>query len=176
MSSEAILQKKKEIVKDLTERFKDAESVVIVNYRGLNVTEITDLRKQLRESNIVFKVIKDSYLRRVADNLGYDDLKNIFIGPTAVAFSNDDAVAPARIIAKFAKNAKALEIKGGIIENKIASLSEIDELSKLPDKDGLLSMLLSVLQAPIRNVAYAVKAISDKKEESEPDKSNSENK
>lgn len=165
MSSEAILNRKKQIVDDIAKKFDDATSVVVVDYRGLTVAQVTELRKQLREAGVQFEVIKNSYLRRAADKMGYEDLDSVFAGPTAVAFSNEDAVAPARIIAKFAKDAEALEIKGGIIENKVASLDEINELSKLPDRDGLLSMLLSVLQAPVRNFAYAVKAVADKKEE-----------
>lgn len=165
MSSEAILNRKKQIVDDIAKKFDDATSVVVVDYRGLTVAQVTELRKQLREAGVQFEVIKNSYLRRAADKMGYEDLDSVFTGPTAVAFSNEDAVAPARIIAKFAKDAEALEIKGGIIENKVASLDEINELSKLPDRDGLLSMLLSVLQAPVRNFAYAVKAVADKKEE-----------
>ncbi|MBU3851855.1 MAG: 50S ribosomal protein L10 [Candidatus Paralactobacillus gallistercoris] len=164
MSSEAILNRKKQIVDDIAKKFDDAASVVIVDYRGLTVAEVTELRKQLREANVQFEVIKNSYLRRAAEKMGYEGLDEVFAGPTAVAFSNDDVVAPARIIAKFAKNAEALEIKGGIIENKVASLDEINELAKLPDRDGLLSMLLSVLQAPVRNFAYAVKAVAEKKE------------
>ncbi len=163
MSSEAILNRKKQIVDDIAKKFDDATSVVVVDYRGLTVAQVK-LRKQLREAGVQFEVIKNSYLRRAADKVGYEGLDDVFAGPTAVAFSNEDAVAPARIIAKFAKDAEALEIKGGIIENKVASLDEINELSKLPDRDGLLSMLLSVLQAPVRNFAYAVKAVADKKE------------
>lgn len=90
-------------------------------------------------------------------------LEEVFSGPTAVAFSNEDVVAPAKIIDEFAKTADKLEIKGGIIEGKVASIEEITALAKLPNRDGLLSMLLSVLQAPVRNVAYAVKAVAEKK-------------
>lgn len=92
-------------------------------------------------------------------------LEEVFSGPTAVAFSNEDVVAPAKIIDEFAKTADKLEIKGGIIEGKVASIEEITALAKLPNRDGLLSMLLSVLQAPVRNVAYAVKAVAEKEEE-----------
>ena len=94
-----------------------------------------------------------------------EGLDEVFTGPTAVAFSNEDVVAPAKIMDEFAKEAKALEIKGGIIEGKVASLEEIHALAKLPNREGLLSMLLSVLQAPVRNVAYAVKAVAEKNEE-----------
>ena len=111
------------------------------------------------------KVIKNSILSRAAEQAGLEGLGEVFTGPTAVAFSNEDVVAPAKIMNDFAKEAKALEIKGGIIEGKVSSLEEITALAKLPNREGLLSMLLSVLQAPIRNVAYAVKAVAEKEED-----------
>ena len=111
------------------------------------------------------KVIKNSILSRAAKKVGLDGLDEVFTGPTAVAFSNDDVVAPAKIIDEFAKDAEALEIKGGVIEGKVSSVEQITASAKLPNREGLLSMLLSVLQAPVRNVAYAVKAVAEKNEE-----------
>ncbi|MDN6829032.1 MAG: 50S ribosomal protein L10, partial [Enterococcus sp.] len=127
--------------------------------------QVTELRKQLRDANVEMKVIKNSILVRAAEKAGLNGLEEVFSGPTAVAFSNEDVVAPAKIIDEFAKTAEKLEIKGGIIEGKVASIEEITALAKLPNRDGLLSMLLSVLQAPVRNVAYAVKAVAEKEEE-----------
>ncbi|WP_179395888.1 50S ribosomal protein L10 [Lacticaseibacillus absianus] len=163
--SEAIIAKKAEIVAGLSEQFKAAKSAVVVNYRGLTVAQVTELRKELRDAGVKMEVIKNTYLRRAADLNGYEDLDAVFTGPTAIAFSNDDVVAPARIMAKYADKIDALEIKGGIIEGKVASLDEVVALSKLPDREGMLSMLLSVLQAPVRNVAYAVKAVAESKSE-----------
>lgn len=162
--SEAIIAKKAALVEEVTEKFKVAASVVIVDYRGLTVDEVTRLRKQLRDANVEMKVIKNSILSRAAQAAGLEGLDEVFTGPTAVAFSNDDVVAPAKIIDEFAKDAKALEIKGGIIEGKVSTLEEIIALAKLPNREGLLSMLLSVLQAPVRNVAYAVNAVIEKEE------------
>ncbi|MBM7710228.1 50S ribosomal protein L10 [Enterococcus lemanii] len=162
--SEAIIAKKAALVEEVTEKFKAAASVVIVDYRGLTVDEVTRLRKQLRDANVEMKVIKNSILSRAAQAAGLEGLDEVFTGPTAVAFSNDDVVAPAKIIDEFAKDAKALEIKGGIIEGKVSTLEEIIALAKLPNREGLLSMLLSVLQAPVRNVAYAVNAVIEKEE------------
>ena len=158
--SEAIIAKKAAIVDEVSEKFTAAASVVVVDYRGLTVDEVTRLRKQLRDANVEMKVIKNSILSRAAKKAGLE----VFTGPTAVAFSNEDVVAPAKIMDEFAKEAKALEIKGGIIEGKVSSLEEITALAKLPNREGLLSMLLSVLQAPVRNVAYAVKAVADKED------------
>ena len=162
--SEAIIAKKAALVEEVTEKFKAAASVVIVDYRGLTVDEVTRLRKQLRDANVEMKVIKNSILSRAAQAAGLEGLDEVFTGPTAVAFSNDDVIAPAKIIDEFAKDAKALEIKGGIIEGKVSTLEEIIALAKLPNREGLLSMLLSVLQAPVRNVAYAVNAVIEKEE------------
>ena len=156
--SEAIIAKKAAIVDEVSEKFTAAASVVVVDYRGLTVDEVTRLRKQLRDANVEMKVIKNSILSRAAKKAGLEGMDEVFTGPTAVAFSNEDVVAPAKIMDEFAKEAKALEIKGGIIEGKVSSLEE------LPNREGLLSMLLSVLQAPVRNVAYAVKAVADKED------------
>ena len=163
--SKAAIAKKETLVQAAAEKFKSAASVVIVDYRGLTVEEVTNLRKQLRDAGVEMKVIKNSILSRAAKKVGLDGLDEVFTGPTAVAFSNDDVVAPAKIIDEFAKDAKALEIKGGVIEGKVSSVEQITALAKLPNREGLLSMLLSVLQAPVRNVAYAVKAVAEKNEE-----------
>ncbi|MDT2754930.1 50S ribosomal protein L10 [Enterococcus pseudoavium] len=163
--SEVAIAKKAAIVDEVTEKFSAAASAVIVDYRGLTVEQVTELRKQLRDANVEMKVIKNSILTRAAEKAGLSGLEEVFTGPTAVAFSNEDVVAPAKIIDEFAKTAEKLEIKGGIIEGKVASIEEITALAKLPNRDGLLSMLLSVLQAPVRNVAYAVKAVAEKEEE-----------
>lgn len=163
--SEVAIAKKAAIVDEVTEKFSAAASAVIVDYRGLTVEQVTELRKQLRDADVEMKVIKNSILVRAAEKAGLNGLEEVFSGPTAVAFSNEDVVAPAKIIDEFAKTADKLEIKGGIIEGKVASIEEITALAKLPNRDGLLSMLLSVLQAPVRNVAYAVKAVAEKEEE-----------
>ena len=163
--SEVAIAKKAAIVDEVTEKFSAAASAVIVDYRGLTVEQVTELRKQLRDANVEMKVIKNSILVRAAEKAGLNGLEEVFSGPTAVAFSNEDVVAPAKIIDEFAKTADKLEIKGGIIEGKVASIEEITALAKLPNRDGLLSMLLSVLHAPVRNVAFAVKAVAEKEEE-----------
>ncbi|MGT2924098.1 50S ribosomal protein L10 [Streptococcus caviae] len=163
--SEASIAKKAELVDAVAEKMKAAASIVVVDSRGLTVEQDTVLRRSLRESDIEFKVIKNSILRRAAEKAGLEGLDDVFTGPSAVAFSNEDVVAPAKIINDFAKNAEALEIKGGAIEGAVSSKEEIVALATLPNREGLLSMLLSVLQAPVRNVAYAVKAVAESKED-----------
>lgn len=163
--SEAIIAKKAEQVEAVAEKMKAAASIVVVDSRGLTVEQDTVLRRNLRESGVEFKVIKNSILTRAAEKAGLGDMKDLFVGPSAVAFSNEDVVAPAKIINDFAKDAEALEIKGGAIEGYVSSKEEILALATLPNREGLLSMLLSVLQAPVRNVALAVKAVADNKED-----------
>src|SRR5690625_445444 len=161
----ATLESKKQIVEEITEKLKESESTVLVDYRGLTVEEVTELRTQLRENNVEYKVDKNTLSRRAAEAAGLEELKETLVGPTAIAFSKDDVVTPAKVLHEFAKDHEALEIKGGVIEGEIATLDEIKELSTLPDYEGLLSMLLSVLQGPIRNLAYATQAVADQKEE-----------
>ncbi|MDF0480630.1 50S ribosomal protein L10 [Vagococcus sp. PNs007] len=163
--SEAIIAKKAQLVEEVTTKFKEAASVVVVDYRGLTVDEVTNLRKQLRDANVEMKVIKNSILSRAAVAAGLEGMEEVFTGPTAIAFSNEDVVSPAKIMYDFAKDAEALEIKGGVIEGKVSSVEDINALAQLPNREGMLSMLLSVLQAPVRNVAYAINAVADSKEE-----------
>ena len=140
------IENKKSQVQEITEKFQSAASVVVVDYRGLNVAQVTELRKQLREA-------------------GVEGINEVLTGPNAIAFSTEDVVAPAKIINEFAKKNEALEIKAGIIEGTISSVEDVKALAELPSREGLLSMLLSVLQAPVRNFALATKAVAEQKEE-----------
>ncbi len=159
------VETKKVVVQTIADKFGAAASVVVVDYRGLNVAQLTELRKQLREAGVEFKVYKNSMTRRATEMHGLEAINEHFTGPNAIAFSNEDVVAPARIINTFAKTNDALEIKAGIIEGAVASAEDVKALAELPSREGLLSMLLSVLQAPIRNFAATTKAVADQKEE-----------
>jgi len=163
--SSAIIEQKKHAVEEVATKFKNSVSTIVVDYRGLNVAEVTELRKQLREAGIEFKVLKNSITRRAAEAAGLAGLTDALTGPNAIAFSTEDVVAPAKILNNFAKAHEALEIKAGVIEGNVASVEEVKALAELPSREGLLSMLLSVLQAPIRNFALATKAVADQKEE-----------
>ena len=162
--SEAIIAKKAQQVSEVAEQFKNATSVVVVDYLGITVEQATNLRTELRNAGVQFAVVKNSILSRAAKEAGLEGMDDIFKGPSAVAFSNEDVVAPAKILADFAKKVEALEIKAGVIEGKVSSKEEIESLAKLPNREGLLSMLLSVLQAPVRNTALAFKAVADQKD------------
>ena len=155
------IELKKQAVSEVASKFKESVSCVVVDSRGLTVQQATELRRQLRKEGIEFKVIKNNISRRAALEAGFKDLEEVFIGPSAIAFSKEDAVAPAKVLFEFAKKHKKLEIKGGFIEQKVVEVDQINEIAKLPGREGLLSMLLSVLQAPIRNFAYAVKSVAE---------------
>ncbi|GIN87795.1 50S ribosomal protein L10 [Heyndrickxia sporothermodurans] len=159
------IDQKKQIVDEIAEKLKSSVSTVVVDYRGLNVAEVTELRKQLREAGVEFKVYKNTLTRRAAEIAELSGLEEALTGPNAIAFSAEDVVAPAKILNDFAKKNEALEIKAGVIEGNTATVEEIKALAELPSREGLLSMLLSVLQAPIRNFALATKAVADQKEE-----------
>ncbi|MFB5663035.1 50S ribosomal protein L10 [Alteribacillus sp. HJP-4] len=160
-----VIEQKQGVVQEITEKLQNSVSTIVVDYRGLDVSEITELRKQLREANVDFKVYKNSMVKRATEKSDLTDLDEFLAGPTAIATSTEDVVAPAKVLNGFAKDHEELEIKTGVIEGRVASLEEIKELASLPSHDGLVSMLLSVLQAPVRNFALATKAVADQKEE-----------
>lgn len=160
-----VLEAKQAVVTEIADKLKSAATVVVVDYRGLNVSQVTELRKNLREQGVEFKVYKNTMSRRAAEEAGFEGINEHLTGPNAIAFSNEDVIAPAKVLHEFAKENEALEIKAGIIEGEVANVEEIKALATLPSREGLLSMLLSVLQAPVRNLALAAKAVADQKEE-----------
>ncbi|MCG1009570.1 50S ribosomal protein L10 [Salinicoccus sp. ID82-1] len=162
-----VIEAKKQHVDVISDQLKNSVSTVLVDYRGLSVSEMTELRKQLRDAGIEFKVYKNTMTRRAAEKAELTEINEFLTGPNALAFSNEDVIAPAKIINEFAKTHEALEIKAGIIEGAFTPAEDVKAIAKLPNKDGLVSMLLSVLQAPVRNFAYAVKAIGEEKENEE---------
>ncbi len=159
-----VLEAKKDLVAEIQENVLGSESAVIVEYHGLNVGQITELRAQLHEAGVDFKVYKNTLFRRAVEGTDYEGLTENLVGPNAVAFGGD-AVAPSRVLAQFAKKNKKLQIKTGFVDGEIVSVDEIKELATLPDHDGMISMFLSVLQAPVRNLAYALSQVAEKKEE-----------
>ncbi len=160
-----VLAQKQAQVDEIAKQLVGAKSVIVVDYLGLTVEQATEMRAELREQGATMQVIKNTILRRAAEQAGVEGLEKYFVGPTAVAYSETDPVGPAKVAAKFAKDVDAVEIKGGIIEGKAATLEQIQELATLPDRDGLLSMLASVLQAPVRDFAMVVKAVAESKDD-----------
>jgi large subunit ribosomal protein L10 len=164
MANANVIQEKQQVVSGVAAKLRESASTIVADYRGLNVAQVTELRKRLREAGVDFQVLKNSLVRRATAEAELSELDSALTGPTAVAFSKDDVVAAAKILSEFAKKNDALKVKGGIVEGRVVDVEQIKELANLPSREGLLSMLLSVLQAPIRNFALAVKAVSDKQE------------
>jgi large subunit ribosomal protein L10 len=158
----AKVELKQPIVQAIAEEIKDAQSVVLVDYRGLTVAQDTELRKQLREAGIVYKVYKNTMMKRAFEGTEFEGLDNCLEGPSAIAVSKDDATAPARILCKFAKDAPALELKGGVVEGTVYDVAGLTELSKIPSREELLSRLLGSMQSPIANFARVIKQIAEK--------------
>ena len=164
--NQAVLSAKQNTVAEIVNKIKESESTVIVEYRGLSVAEVTELRRNLRAEEVDFKVYKNTMAQRAVDECGFNGLNESLTGPNAMAFSKD-ATAPARILSNFAKKHKALVLKSGIVEGKEVNLDTLKELASLPNRDGMLSMLLSCLQSPVRSFACIVKAVADAKEAGE---------
>lgn len=165
--NKAILSAKQALVTEISDKLKNSDSTVVCEYRGLSVAEVTELRRTLRAEEVEFKVYKNTMVERACDDCGFESLKDSLQGPNAFAFSKD-ATAPARVLAKFAKKHKALVLKAGIVEGKVVDEATIKELSLLPNRDGMLSMLLSCLQSPVSSFARVVKAVADAKEAGTP--------
>ena len=164
----AKVELKQPIVQAIAEEIKDAQSVVLVDYRGLTVAQDTELRKQLREAGVVYKVYKNTMMKRAFEGTEFEGLESCLEGPSAIAVSKDDATAPARILCKFAKDAPALELKGGVVEGTAYDVAGLTELSKIPSREELLSRLLGSMQSPITNFARVIKQIAEKDGEAAP--------
>ncbi|WMT40557.1 50S ribosomal protein L10 [Paenibacillus sp. D2_2] len=163
MANAKVIQAKQEAVDVVTSKLRESATTVVADYRGLNVAQVTELRKQLREAGVEFQVLKNTLVRRATAAAELTELDEVLTGPTAIAFSVEDAIAPAKILNDFAKKNDALKVKGGVVEGRVVGADQIKALAELPSREGLLSMLLSVLQAPVRNFALAVKAVAEKK-------------
>ena len=164
MPSEKILAAKQQRVEDLTSELKGATTYVFVATRGLTVAQDTEMRSELRKNGVKFEVIKNTVLRRVFAELGFEGLDEVFKGPTAVGYS-DDIIAPAKILAKYSKDIEPMEIKGGIIDGKVASLDEVMALSQVPDPTTLQTQVAYSLLFPFTKLAMLVKAVAEKKQE-----------
>ena len=164
MANEKIIKQKEEEVKALAEKIKDAKLVLLTDYRGINVTDATNLRKTLRGTNSEYKVIKNNITRRALKECGIDGLDEMLEGPTAVILGNEDYLAPAKAIYEFTKNNDFYKIKAGIVEGKVMTADEIVTLAKLPSKETLLSMLAGALLGNISKLAVALDQVKAQKE------------
>ena len=158
----AKVELKKPIVEEISATIQDAQSVVLVDHRGLTVEQDTELRKQLREAGITYKVYKNTMMNFAFKGTDYESLLPYLEGPSAVAISTEDATAPARVLCKFAKTADALEVKGGVVEGIAYDAKGIIEISKIPSREELLSKLLGSIQSPIANFARVMNQLAEK--------------
>lgn len=158
----AKVELKKPIVAEISESIQDAQSVVLVDYRGLTVEQDTKLRKQLREAGITYKVYKNTMMNFAFKGTDFEQLAPFLEGPSAVAISKDDATAPARILAKFAAEAPALELKAGVVEGVMYDAKGIETVAKIPSREELLSKLLGSIQSPITNFARVMNQLAEK--------------
>ncbi len=161
----ANIEVKKSVVEEIKSHMEDTHSIVVVDYRGLTVAQDTELRKNLREEGVVYKVYKNTLLKRAFEGTVYEDLSKHLDGPTAVAFGISDATSPARIINNAMKTAPALEFKAGVVEGTYYDAEGIKVVASIPSRDVLISRLLGSLQAPVANFARVIKQIAEKNEE-----------
>lgn len=161
MPSQSVLEAKQAVVAELAERLKNSVMGVVVNYKGINVEDDTKLRKELRENNVKYTVVKNTLLKRANEQAGLSEMDSVLEGTTALATSDEDYAAAARILANFAKGHDFFEIKAGYMDGAVVELSVIDQLAKLPTRDVLLANVLGAFQAPISAFARVIQAIVD---------------
>ena len=158
----AKVELKQPIVEEISAGIKDAQSVVLVDYRGLTVEEDTELRKQLRAAGVTYKVYKNTMMNFAFKGTDFEGLAPYLNGPSAMAYSTEDATAPARVLAEFAKKAKALEIKAGVVEGNVYDAKGMEAISSIPSRDVLISRLLGSMQSPMANFARVINQIAEK--------------
>ncbi len=166
---------KKQQVSEVKKKLEDAKVSVLFDYRGLTVAEVSDLRNEFRKEDIEYKVIKNNLVERAADDLGLDALKEYLVGPTAIAFSYEDPVKPAKILNEFIKKVKKTQIKAAVLEGTVLNESGVKALAELPSKEVLIAKLLGTMNAPIagmvgvlsgtlRSLLYTLNAVQEKKQ------------
>ena len=158
----AKVEVKQPIVDKIAEEIKDAQSVVLVDYRGLTVAQDTELRKQLREAGVIYKVYKNTLMKRAFEGTDFAQLDDLLDGPSAIAISKEDATAPIRVLNNVAKEAEALEFKGAVVEGTFYDVDGVKALASIPSREELISKLLGSLQSPITNLARVLNQIAEK--------------
>ena len=164
----AKVELKQPVVQEISKAIEGAQSVVLVDHRGLTVQQDTELRKQLREAGVTYKVYKNTMMNFAFKGTDCEGLSDLLNGPSAIAVSKDDATAPARILCEFAKKAPKLEVKGGVVEGKVVDVAAINEVAQIPSREILLGRLFGSFQSPIASFARVVKQIAEKDSEGAP--------
>ncbi len=162
MSSEKILAAKKSAVAELTEQLKASQAGVLVNYYKTTVEDDTNLRKELTKAGVTYKVVKNTQLKYVFENLGYEALNTHLEGMSAIAWSETDPVAPAKILSKFAKEHEDYTIKAGYIDGDVVDAAGVESLASIPSKEGLIAKILGSIQGPLYGLAYVLQGKIDK--------------
>lgn len=152
-------------VKELVEKFQRAQAIILTAYKGITVAEDTELRRKMREAGVEYKVVKNTLTLRAAKEVGFEGLDSYLEGPVALAISYDDPTAPARILAEFAENHKAIELKAGIVQGQLFDTAKVKELSKIPPREVLLAKFLGSIKSPVAKFVYVLDAIRKQKEE-----------
>jgi large subunit ribosomal protein L10 len=162
MPSNKILEQKKQIVADLAEAIKNSPAGVLVNYQGITVENDTKMRKELREAGIKYVVMKNTMTGRACDMVGYGDLKQHLNGMTAIAISENDPVAAAKVLKKYAEKVESFNILAGYVDGAVIDANTVNELADIPNKETLVAKFLGSIQSPLYKFAYAIKAVVDK--------------
>lgn len=162
MANEKVLQEKQALVEELAQKLSSSTAGVVVEYKGISVEDDTILRRKLRAAGVDYSVVKNTMLRRAAEKAGLEGLNDVLKGTTALAVSAEDPVAAAKILCEQAKADENFKVKAGFLDGAVIDTARVGELAKLPSKEGLISMLLSVLNGPIRGLAVALNAIVEK--------------
>ena len=156
------IELKSQVVSEIVEKLEKSSSAIVVDYKGLTVEEVTELRKKMREAGVEYKVYKNTLVNRAIEGTEFESLKDVLEGPNAFAVSTEDATAPARVLAEFAKKAPSLEIKAGVVEGTYYDAEGMKQIASVPSREVLLSKLLGSLQSPITNLARVLNQIAEK--------------
>ena len=165
MPSKSILEQKQKLVAELAEEIKNSVSGVLVNYQGITVDDDTKMRKALREAGVKYKVVKNSLTGRACDEVGFGEMKQHLVGMTAIAISENDAVAPAKVLKEYAEKVESFNILAGYVDGAVIDANTVKELAEIPSREVLIAKFLGSIQSPLYNFAYAIKAVADKKAE-----------
>lgn len=165
MANAKVLAQKQSDIAELKEKFEKSKLVILTDYRGINVEDITKIRADLRKANCEYKVAKNTALKFAAKEANLEGITDLLEGPTAITFSYEDYVEPAKVLYNYAKDSEFYKIKGGVMDGKVISVDEVLKLAKLPSREMLLTQLATVLLANIRNVAVVLDQVRQKQEE-----------
>ena len=168
MPSNAILEQKQKIVADLAEQMRNSVSGVLVNYQGITVEDDTKMRKALREAGVSYMVQKNTLTGRACDEVGFSDMKQYLTGMTAIAISEKDAVAPAKVLKEYADKIESFTILAGYVDGAVVSADTVNQLADIPSKEVLIAKFLGSIKSPVYKFAYALKAVADKDGEAAP--------